>query len=384
MRRLRRVHPLYWLALVLFVVALAASALTAGSGEEARTASVYDNGSGGAAALRRFFDAMGATTTTVQGDTFAIDPERTAVLFILGPSEAITPGDAEAVRRFVRAGGTAVLATDAGLFDRPLLELFDIRVGGSLGGGRYRLGGVMLADPPAREVVLDRGVTLELGPGSIPLATASDRPIVALARQGSGSFVVVGSVAPFLTGSLGAGDNGRFALALASAAFARGRGIAFDEYHHGVHPTTDVLVLLERTWPGRALVFVGLAGFAYLVASGRRLGPAVPLDPRPPRSSLEYVRGFAGLVRRSGRGEIARRRLQRDLRTALARQLGLDPDMPFERTLAAIAASDRGRAARAKALDDALARPLRDDALLRTVREIGRLTGADRATGGTT
>jgi len=35
-----------------------------------------------------------------------------------------------------------------------------------------------------------------------------------------------------------------------------------------------------------------------------------------------------------------------------------------------------------RALDEALSRPLRDDALLRTVREIGLVTATGRETGG--
>jgi hypothetical protein len=130
-------------------------------------------------------------------------------------------------------------------------------------------------------------------------------------------------------------------------------------------------------------VFAGVVVFLYLLASGRRLGPAIPLDPRPPRSSLEYIRGFAGLVRRSGHGEIARRRFQRELRRGLARERGLDPETPLARILEEIGATDRDRAARARALDEALARPLRDDALLRTVREVDLMVGNKSESGGT-
>ena len=156
-----------------------------------------------------------------------------------------------------------------------------------------------------------------------------------------------------------------------------GATVAFDEYHHGYHPSSDVFVLLEETWPGRALVFLAVVVLLYLVLSGRRLGPPVPLDTRPARSSLEYIRGFAGLVRRSGHGEIARRRLRDDLHRGLARAFGLDPATPFDRVLAHVAATDRPRAAEARALDEALARPLRDDALLRTVAEIDSVTRGD-------
>jgi len=106
----------------------------------------------------------------------------------------------------------------------------------------------------------------------------------------------------------------------------------------------------------------------------------VPLEVRAARSSLEYVRGFAGLVRRSGHGEIARRRLRRELRARLARRVGLDADMPFERIASALGANDPGAAARATALDGALARPLRESALIRTVREMDALL-SDEASG---
>jgi len=375
MRRLRRVHPLYWLAFVLFIAALVASALTADtSGGVSRSASVYDAGPGGTAALRKYLEAMGAFTMTVQGDTFTADPSQIGVLFMLRPSEQFTQFDALAVRRFVTAGGTAVLASDTGLVD--------VHVAGPIGPGRYPIGGVTFADPPTHAIAIDRGITFSLGTGRVPLAAASGQAIVALAREGTGSLIVVGSVGPFLTAELGEADNGRFALGLAASAIARGRAVAFDEYHHGVHPSTDVLVLLTRTWPGRAMLFAGIAFFVYLVATGRRLGAAIPLDARPPRSSLEYIRGFAGLVRRSGHGEIARRRFQRELRRALARELGLDPETPIGDIVAEIATADRERAARVRALNEALSRPLRDDALLRTVREIGLVTATAGETGG--
>jgi hypothetical protein len=140
-----------------------------------------------------------------------------------------------------------------------------------------------------------------------------------------------------------------------------------------VHPSPDLLAVIERTWPGRALLFLGLVFFLYLLLGGRRLGPTLPLDARPPRSSLEYVRGFAGLVRRSGHGEIARRRLRRDLHGGLARATGLDPETPFERLVAALETSDPARAAEAQMLDRALAGRLREADLVRSVARIERV-----------
>src|SRR5437867_12427896 len=125
MKRLLRVHPLYYLALILFIAALVASTLTADtSGGVRRSASVYDEGAGRTAALRRYLVAMGASTATVQGDTFSVDASQAAALFMLGPTGASTQLPADAVRRYVSAGGTAVLATHPGFLDRTLRVTF--------------------------------------------------------------------------------------------------------------------------------------------------------------------------------------------------------------------------------------------------------------------
>ena len=371
---MRRINPLYLLAAILAVAVVVFAFATVGPAptSSGRTGSVYDDGPGGAAALRRYLAAMGASTTTVQGDRFVPDPSA-SVLFILGATEAVTPADADNVKKFVTAGGTAVVATELGLFERPLLDAFDVRLSGLASPGIHPLASVAFADPPARSLSVDRVGSLSLGPKALALATDGRTPIAAAVHEGRGTFYVVASLGPFIAAGLGMADNARVALAFAHDAIASGGTVAFDEFHHGYHPSTDALVLLQSTWPGRALVFASVAGFLYLVLSGRRLGPPVPLDPRPARSSLEFIRGFAGLVRRSGSGEIARRRLRRDLRGGLARALGLDPGMEFDRVLVTLAAADRQRAAEARAVDDALGRRLREDQLLRTVAQIERL-----------
>jgi hypothetical protein len=371
----RRPSPLYLVALLLAVATLVFAFATVGTApaSSGRTGSVYDDGAGGAAALRRYLEAMGASTTTLQGERFAPDVSTASVLFILGATEAITPTDAESVRRFVSAGGTAVVATDLGLLERPLLDAFGLSISGLALPGTHPLTNAVFADPPARALAVDRAGSLSLSPRALALASDGRTTIAAAVREGRGTLYVLASLGPFLAAGLGQADNARVALAFAHDAVAAGGTVAFDEYHHGFHPSADVLVLMQSTWPGRALVFAVAAGFLYLVLSGRRLGPPVPLDPRPARSSLEYIRGFAGLVRRSGRGEIARRRLRRDLRGGLARALGLDPSMDWGRVLATLAATDRGRAAEARAVDDALGSRLREDQLLRTVGQIERL-----------
>lgn len=369
----RRVDPLHVASAIIAIAALAVlfATTTAPSASTSRSGSVYDEGPGGAAALRRYLEAMGARTATIQGTSFT--PGDARVIFILGASEGVSDADVAELHAFVRSGGTVVLATELGLLERSLLDAFGMRVTGIAAAGTHPLSTAAFADPPARAIAFDRAVALGVPAGADVLATDGRAPFVAAVREGDGLFVAVGSLWPFLAAGLDDADNARVVLALARPALEASGTVAFDEYHHGLHPTSDVLVLLQETWPGRALVFAAIVIFLYLALSGRRLGPALPLVVRPARSSLEYIRGFAGLVRRSGRGEIARRRMRTDLRRALARELGLDPGMPFERVLVAVAASDADRAARAGALDAALAHPLRDDRLLRTVRDIEQL-----------
>jgi len=375
----RRVDPLLAVGSVLLLVALVLTAVagrdTASEGSN-RSGSVYDGGDGGAQALRRYLEAMGARTTTVQGDRFA--PGDASVLFILAPSEIVSTGDAQALREYVRGGGTVVLAGEIEILTQPILDAFGLRYSGFAVPGEQRLRGALFSVPPATRVTFDFGRSLALSPRWDPLATDGRGITAAATREGKGALVVVGSVAPFIAGHLGEADNGRFALALAAPAFGGG-AVAFDEYHHGVHPSPDLLAVIERTWPGRALLFLGAVLFLYLLLGGRRLGPALPLDARPPRSSLEYVRGFAGLVRRSGHGEIARRRLRRDLHHGLARATGVDPQTPFDRLVAAIEMSDPARAAEAHMIDRALAGRLREADLVRSVARIERVIRQEEA-----
>ncbi|HET8569281.1 MAG TPA: DUF4350 domain-containing protein [Candidatus Limnocylindria bacterium] len=370
MRRLRRPDPLAAAAVVLFVVAVATSLAGAGGTAPAlggRTASVYDDGPGGATVLRRYLADAGLRVDTIEGARFG--PIASDVVLVLGATEEIDAAAAGLFREHMDRGGTVVVATDVGFSERRLLEPFGVRVAAAAEPGDRAVRGAIFASPPVRRISVGRGVRLDLPSGADALTAGA--PVAASITVGRGSLVVVGSLDPFINATVGDADNGRFALALARL----GRSVAFDEHHHGVRPDPNAFAVLFGTWPGAALIAAGLSTFAYLVLSGRRLGPALPLDPRPPRSSLEYVRAFAGLVRRSGRGEIARRRLRDDLRRGVARIVGADPEAPLDRLATGL---DRARAAEARELDALLGRPLRDADLLRTVRRIDALISEAR------
>jgi len=368
----RRIDPLVAAGVVLLVLVIALTALGARPSQEDQglTASIYDEGDGGAATLRRLIDTLGVRTVSLEGDRFQPDVADERVLFMLRPSELVTVQDVAALRAYVDSGGTVVIAHDFEPLIEPLLDGIDVHFGSAATTQTFRLSGALFGTPPAREIQSLAGRELRLGAGWDPIGTDGQAPTIAMRTAGLGMMIVVGTSTPFLTGSIANADNAHFAVALAAAAFATNGAVAFDEYHHGVHPAPDLLAVVERTWPGRALLFAGVVIFAFVALTGRRLGPPLPLDPRPPRSSLEYVRGFAGLVRRSGRQEIVRDGVRRELHHGLARSAGLDPATPFDRVLDQVRATSPTRASEAAALDARLRQRLRDAELVRTVGQV--------------
>ena len=380
MKRARRIDPLYVVATILTIAVLGLAVLVGANAQgQRRTASVFDQTSGGASDLRALVEALGARTVILQGERFAPRESGASVVFLLGATEFVDEEDVTAARAFLQNGGTLVVAADAGFAETALLRAFGADLSGRALSSEYDTTSVLAAPARANRIVLDRGATLGLGDRWSPVARVGEQTIAAMTREGRGTVVLVSSLAPFVNALLGEGDNSRFALSLAASGFGAGHSVGFDEYHHGAHPSPELLAVLERTWLGRALLVVAGIVFVYLLWSGRRFGPPLPADPRPPRSSLDYVRGFAGLVRRSGRDEIARDRLRRDLRVGLAARYGLDPTTGFDRVLATADANEPTVAAEARAIDAALTRRLRDAELLRTVARIERVVAKREA-----
>lgn len=370
----RRVDPLIAAGGILLVIALALAALGTGpeNTDHGRTASVYDEGPGGAAAVRRLIEAVGISTTTIEGDRFEPRVETAGVLFMLRASEFVTAQDVALIRRYLQEGGTVIVAHDVEVFLQPLLEAFDVRFAQAATSSTSHLAGPLFAGPPAHEIQSEIGRELRIGDGWDEIGSDGRAPTIAMRSEGAGLLIVIGTVTPFLADSLAGADNARFAVALA-AARSPGGTVAFDEYHHGVHPSANILAVVERTSPGRALLFAGIVAFLYIVLTGRRLGPARPLDPRPPRSSLEYVRGFAGLVRRAGRQEIVRDGVRRELHAGLARAEGVDPAAPFDAVIERLRSRSAVRADLARALDVRLGSRLREPELVRTVAAVVEL-----------
>lgn len=353
------------LGLVLGVLLLVTARTTRGQGDLVFSYSSTDSGPGGVLALRRWLSSLGLETRSVQGQRFAV-PEDVDLLFVLGPLELVRREDAELLRAWVGRGGTLVVASDRSLFDEPLFEAFGATVEDR---GSAKIGGEIspaLRRPVLKDLSTSTGRSLALREPYAVLVGDGERAIVATRRVGDGTVILSSAPDMFANGNLGAAQNDRLVLNVVGG-LRRGAVVGFDEFHHGAHLEPDLFGLFFQTGPGRALLFAGAAAFLYLALRGRRFGSPVPIEERPARSSLDYVRSFAGLLRRSGADALAGERLARLYRRRLARALGLRPSSGREEVLAALARSDPRAADGAGVLLRALERGLRDNDLLAAV-----------------
>ena len=72
MKRARRIDPLYVVATILTIAVLGLAVLVGANAQgQRRTASVFDQTSGGASDLRALVEALGARTVILQGERFA-------------------------------------------------------------------------------------------------------------------------------------------------------------------------------------------------------------------------------------------------------------------------------------------------------------------------
>jgi hypothetical protein len=290
-----------------------------------------------------------------------LDPTHTIVL--LDPP-AVTTRDARALRAFVTAGGRLIA-----------------------GGGNTGWLVQLVAHPPSGD---ENGIRLahRLGPafaGVRTVRTAGDlawrktgetralfgrrrRIVVADARLGRGTLLLLADPSPLQNRLLGEADNAALGLALAGSP---GRSVDFLETYHGYGRSTG-LSALPLAWK-LLLGGLGLAALVYLIARGRRLGPPELRSRELPPPRSEYVRALAAVVARTRRWDDAVAPVRRHAREALLRRAALPEDSD---DVAVVAAARRLGIAADDA--DALVRPARTDAdVLAVGRALARI-GQDR------
>jgi hypothetical protein len=191
------------------------------------------------------------------------------------------------------------------------------------------------------------GVTTLTLPVSDTVVLASSRdddgnrlPLAALVRVGDGRVFVLSSEFPMSNTGIREESNGAFVYNLVRA--AGNRRVVFDEAHHGASVGGDILALLTGNPWGWALLYALVLGMLYLLWSGSRLGPPLPVwTPDQRRPTSDYVRSVAELFRRARKpGWAAERYLQYFKRT-LTKHAELDPYLTDQRFVQSLA--ERGR-----------------------------------------
>lgn len=267
-------------------------------------------------ALRRFLSERGLS---VFSSSDAPTPPGTLVLL----SDVRTPGQAEALLRWVERGGRLVVADPRS----PVLGLLGVDVGDPIG-----LFGTVTMSPgcPApevvgvEEIVADAGgvSVVPAGPDAVACFLRPGGPSVVFVDRGEGRVAILGG-GSFLTNDLlDEGDNAILALRVvgdegpvvfgpAAPPGARGPGL---------------WVLLPA--PARLLVVeVAIGGMLFALARARRLGRPVIEEPIAPIPGGELVRATAALYRRSRAAAFCGRLLRRSAFERLSRRVGGSPDL---------------------------------------------------------
>ena len=299
--------------------------------------SVYSAEPGGGRALRLWLDALGYDVATIENSPYRV-PSGTATVLLLAPTRPVGPGALDELERWVREGGTLVVAAD-GLLGGVVLGRFGLglRALPSTVATAVPVSGSGLLDPAVGEVTVNAAE--ELVPAAemtVWLAGGGDgeRVFGGVVPLGAGRVVALSAPAALSNRALHRADNARLALSVVGPG-SRG-SVVFDELHHGfgvAEPRSLVTLLLDRAW-GRAALYAGLLVLAYLALRGRRFGRPRPILVSRGRSLAEYVTSLASLYRAGGkRGWVAehfRHRLRRDL----AAGIGLPADAPDDQIVA--------------------------------------------------
>ncbi len=164
--------------------------------------------------------------------------------------------------------------------------------------------------------------------GSRAGATPVAGSLLLRARAGRGELLLLADASPLQNRLLAAQDNAVLALALAGSG-----ELTFLESVHGYGPARGLAALPARF--GWALIGLGLAALALMLARGRRLGPP-ELERRelpPPRRG--YVDALAGTLARGRQRDAAVAPVREAARERVARRVGAPPGASDEGWVAA-------------------------------------------------
>ena len=259
------------------------------------TGSSYSTEPDGALGLYAWAESVGISARRLQDLAFDSPP---MTLIVLQPETPLDSAARDAFEGVASHGGTLVLAGDTFpwlLYARSLGVTVE----------PVAAGAASASSSDGLAISLASRYRLRADDAQ-PLLVRANGDVVALrVPYKQGSLVVMASPDPLTNDGLRDDATARFVFREVLSP-SSGGVLTFDEVHHSFAPPgvgpISLNQLLFTTAPGRAIVYVALLTFAYLVLSGRRLGPALPAQSpsETPRTMYEHVQMLAGLYRRAG------------------------------------------------------------------------------------
>ena len=243
-----------------------------------------------------------------------VNPQN-ALLIIAGPTQYPDRDESNALRKFVSAGGTLLLA---GTWSDDFAPESHITT------GKYRVGWAECK--PALPTKISRGGPISMsGEGAWEKSksletlvhyTYEDEPVVVSYMVGRGEVIWWASALPLTNAGIRDKNN----LNLLINSVGEGKHILWDEYFQTENH--DVMVfppLVKWALAGQCVAF----GAMLLITFSRRSGPVIPLAAESRLSPLEFVDTLGNLYHRAGAAQVPVEIAFNRFRQMAARRLGL-------------------------------------------------------------
>jgi hypothetical protein len=265
------------------------------------TGSSYSAESNGAQALYTWIEAAGGRPRRLLEPLLRND-RVPATLLVLQPETSLDSTLRDTFDSVTSNGGTLIVAGDS------LSWLLYVRnLGVTVEPVRTGATQVTTPDRSLTVPVLARYRVRAEGATPLLLDPAGEWVALRMPRE-HGSLVVVAAPELLLNAGLRDEQTARFVYREVVSPIGGGGGFAFDESHHSFTPPDlegapiTLNRLLLDTAAGRALIYVAMLTFGYLLLSGRRLGPALGVQAATEtrRTMYEHVQMLANLYRRAG------------------------------------------------------------------------------------
>jgi hypothetical protein len=280
----------------------------------------------GAFALYLWTQRLGRETDYLEYEPFKLDRDD-ALLVSLQPLDRYEPEELRELVGWLRDGGSLLLATDTS--GSGLLAQLGVTLRPGAAYSSASPAQPLLRRPPVEAVSAAGGPTLEFEEG-VPLlraGAADGGPVLVAHEVGRGRVWVWSTPKALSNQQLGKADNWKVYLNLLSD--VRGGRVRFDEYHHGKPDVVGLRALLVRERWGWAFWYTGAVLLGYLLLRGKRLGRPVTTGKTRYRSSGEYVRSLASLLRAGKKSEYLSSHYADSLSRSLQQAAALPPTTPL-------------------------------------------------------